>query len=277
MKFDEFNENTLRAICDKIAATDNGLTGDEITKLLHQINIHDPSPTGTKRIRLFEALKSKQDKDNCGNGVIYFIQTAMDPVRYGKNPKLFEERRIDINETLIFSGLSLDESGQIIKQTPAQTLDQAQHKANRLRHELQRRNVHHDVLRFCHTEFIKENYFHAVLEATKSLADKIREKSCLRADGHALVDEAFGLSKDKIPILSFNSLQTESEENEHKGLMNLIKGLFSAFRNVTAHEAKIKWIISEHDALDLLTMASLLHRRLDIVVYTQRKTMFSIN
>lgn len=45
--------------------------------------------------------------------------------------------------------------------------------------------------------------------------------------------------------------------------MNLLKGLFGTFRSPTAHAPKITWAIAERDALDLLTLVSLLHRRLD--------------
>ena len=67
----------------------------------------------------------------------------------------------------------------------------------------------------------------------------------------------------KNPLLAINSLQTETEESEHKGFANLLKGVFGTFRNVTAHVPKIKWPIEEQDAMDLLTMVSYLHRRLD--------------
>jgi len=56
--------------------------------------------------------------------------------------------------------------------------------------------------------------------------------------------------------------------SEHRGLMNIMKGVFSAFRNPTAHEPKVSWHVTEQDALDLLTLASLLHRRLDAAVRT---------
>lgn len=152
----------------------------------------------------------------------------------------------------------------------AKTIEEAQFKANRLKSELDRRCVHYEVIKFCCAELLQENYFHAVVEATKSLAEKIRQKANLSSDGASLVDEAFGLGSTKVPILAFNSLQTESEENEHKGLMNLLKGIFGAFRNVTAYVPKIKWVVSENDALDLLTMTSLLHRRLDTAIFTNR-------
>jgi hypothetical protein len=44
--------------------------------------------------------------------------------------------------------------------------------------------------------------------------------------------------------------------------------MFGTFRNVTAHAPKIHWNITEQDALDLLTLCSLLHRRLDAAIRT---------
>jgi uncharacterized protein (TIGR02391 family) len=74
------------------------------------------------------------------------------------------------------------------------------------------------------------------------------------------------------PILAFNTLQSKTERTEHMGLMYLAKGLFGAFRNVTAHAPKIQWPITEQDALELMALASLIHRRLDKAVKTGRET-----
>jgi uncharacterized protein (TIGR02391 family) len=131
------------------------------------------------------------------------------------------------------------------------------------------RQVHPDVLSFCRTELLQDNYFHAVFEATKSVADKIRQKSGLSSDGARLVDEAFGNSGATYPLLAFNSLQSESERSEHYGLMYLMRGMFGAFRNVTAHVPKIKWTIPEQDASDMLSLASFLHRKLDNAIRTR--------
>ena len=61
------------------------------------------------------------------------------------------------------------------------------------------------------------------------------------------------------------------EENEHIGLVHIIKGIFGAFRNTIAHIPKIKWDIDEQDALDLMSSISLIHRRLDNVVKIPRR------
>ena len=147
-------------------------------------------------------------------------------------------------------------------------MNEADERASRLRTTLLNRSVHPDVLQFCRAELVQSNYFHAVFEATKSVADKIRVKSGLVTDGSQLVDEAFGLGQSGHPRLAFNSLQTPTDRSEHTGLMTLIKGLFGAFRNTTAHAPKIYWPIAEQDALDILSLASLIHRRLDSAVRT---------
>jgi uncharacterized protein (TIGR02391 family) len=196
----------------------------------------------------------------------------MEPVRYTGQRDLFEDRRTELNQVFIFCGYSLEKNGRLRKQPAAVTLDEAHERANRLKNELRRRGVHHDVLTFCKAELIQNNYFHAVFEATKSVADKIRCMSGLSGDGARLVDLAFGIGQGGTPFLAFNTLQTETERDEQKGLMNLMKGMFGAFRNVTAHAPKISWNVTEQDALDLLTIASLIHRRLDEAVRTPRKS-----
>ena len=68
-----------------------------------------------------------------------------------------------------------------------------------------------------------------------------------------------------MPALAFNLLQTPTEQGEHKGLAMLVKGMFGTFRNTTAHAPKVSWPIDLDDALDLLTLVSMLHRRLALL------------
>lgn len=85
---------------------------------------------------------------------------------------------------------------------------------------------------------MSENYFHAVLEAAKSVFDRIRELTSSIEDGAALVDETLCGNP---PQLIINSHISKSERSEQTGFVNLLKGLFGMFRNPTAHEVKIKW------------------------------------
>ncbi len=265
-----FNDNQLEQICAVLADTSPGLTGSEIGKLLEDMNISDPAPSMTKRHRLYEALRNKQQQDRCGNNVAVFVQRAMDPIRFTDRAAMFESKRQDLNRVLAFCGYLLGEDGKLQRQTAARTLTEADARAGCLRAELQRRGVHGDVLKFCRAELLQSNYFHAVFEATKSVADKIRLRTGLAGDGAELVDQAFGSGKVGMPFLAFNAQQTETERSEHSGLMNLMKGMFGTFRNVTAHAPKVSWAITEQDALDLLTIASFLHRRLDAAARTPR-------
>lgn len=259
---------TLEEIAKVLGHTTEGFTGPELARLLSECKIRDPGEM-TKWKRLLEALRSRQEEEGYGTSVLTFVRTAMAPVRYSSSPQLFEHRRDQLNKILAFEGFTINSEGQLLRAEVAKTLDQASRRASRLREELLRRTVHSDILRFCRAELLHENYFHAVFEASKSVADKIREKSGLTSDGASLIDDAFGLGSG-LPRLAFNSLSTETETSEHKGLANLMKGLFGTFRNTTAHAPKIKWPITEQDALDMLSLTSLIHRRLDDAVPTGR-------
>src|SRR5665213_2083274 len=64
-------------------------------------------------------------------------------------------------------------------------------------------------------------------------------------------------------IVALNRYDTPSLQNEQKGIAHLARGLVHAFRNVTAHEPQVVRHISEEDALDMMSVASLILRRLD--------------
>ncbi len=48
--------------------------------------------------------------------------------------------------------------------------------------------VHADVLRFYRAAPVADNFFHAVFAATKSIAEKLRAKSCLTEGEAKMVD-----------------------------------------------------------------------------------------
>jgi uncharacterized protein (TIGR02391 family) len=235
---------------------------------LGECGIDDLAPGITKRHRLFAALRTKQLADRCANNVLHFLSHAMSPVRHVRNREHFESERIKINRVLAFNGLSFGDDGQLRPVEAARTIDEAEARATTLRKALIDRRVHVDVLRFCRAELLTDDHFHAVFEATKSVAEKLRVKSGCGTDGAQLVDDALAIARLGHPRLAFNALSNDSERSEQTGLMNLIKGVFGAFRNTTAHVPRIHWHISEQDALDVLTTLSLIHRRLDAAVRT---------
>lgn len=263
-----FAEPHLRAICDILGATDGPLTGGEIGELLRTCGIDDV-PISTKRHRVFEALRARQTRDGSANAVASFVRTAMNPVRFIGAQDRYHAFRVKLNEALAFVGLQLRDDGELTQVAASRTLSEAQSRASELRKRLLERDVHPDVLRSCRPELVQENYFHAVLEATKSVAEKIREKTGLGTDGGELVDQAFGRPGGAAPMLAFNSLRTESEKSEHSGYMNLMKGVFGAFRGPTAHSPKLSWPLEKAEALDVLSIVSLIHRKLDRAVPTR--------
>ena len=124
-------------------------------------------------------------------------------------------------------------------------------------------NIHRDIIPFCEEEWLKENYFHAILEITKSVAERLRQIGDCQSDGSDLIDECFGLGKDKKPMLAFNMLQTPSDENEHKGFSNFCKGFFSMYRNPKAHNPKILEETQLSEMTEVLIVATIIHNKLD--------------
>ncbi|MHC2423122.1 uncharacterized protein (TIGR02391 family) [Sinorhizobium meliloti] len=262
-----FTQAQLEAIADALGDTGDGLTGTEIGHLLSMTEIGDTDPSMTKRKRLFNAFAHDQNARGDRSRIIGFIRKAIKPARFSREPHRFEPMRANLNRALAFSGLAVDDAGTLISTFAATTLSEAARRAQELRKDLVSRGVHPDVLRFCRDELLADNYFHAVLEAVKSVAEKIRQRTGLTDDGGGLVDRAFSGSP---PMLTINNLLTDSERSEQKGFANLLKGTFGMFRNTTAHAAKVNWNMSKEDAEDLFSLVSLIHRRIDAAVMPPR-------
>src|SRR5258708_24030908 len=152
-----FELSVLERICDVLAATDDGLTGNEIAKLLSQLAISDPMRTMTKRKRLFEALKQRQERDRCANNAVAFIQEAMKPVRHTGSPGWFDYKREQLNKILSFAGFELTEQRTLQSCSPVNTFSEAQSKPTPLPPPLSKLGVHHDVLRACRAELLQQN------------------------------------------------------------------------------------------------------------------------
>ena len=262
-RFPPWDDNIVQGVADVLGATDTGLTGPEIGTLLASLGIPDPGAGVTKRHRLGQALRARQAHDGAANCVIRFITEARAPVRYVQDPGLRTLRQDGLNEVLVFVGLHLRDDGRLSRGPRAETLSDAAQHANSLRAELRRRGTHPDVLRYCSTEILSRNTFHAQLEAAKSVFDKLRERTGLPGDGAALVDAALSLGRTGIPALAINALAIQTERDEQTGLANLLKGLSGMFRNPVAHDPRLRRTVSDDELLELLTTLSMIHRRLN--------------
>ncbi len=210
-------DSVVQGVADVLGDTDTGLTGSEIGRLLATLNIPDPGSGVTKRHRLGHALLHRQALDTSARRIVTFITRAMDPVSYIQSPALRQQRQDALNEVLVFVGLHVRDNGQVGRGPHAETLDEAAQHANSLRAELRRRGTHPDVLRYCSVEILTRNVFHAQLEATKSIFDKIRNRTGLVNDGALLVDAALSLGRSGTPVLAINSLATVTERDEQTG------------------------------------------------------------
>lgn len=256
-----FPPSVLEMISGIIGDTENGLTGSEIGRFLAQAHIDETEEDKmiTKRKRLYNALARNQNKNQCSNQILKFIQLVLAPSRYVDKQDEFDRLRRGVNNQLAFVGYELKENGKFIEVTQASTISEVEVKTENLKQELDKRQTHREIFKYCKTELLQNNYFHAVLEAEKGLFNRIRDLSNIQQDGNKLIGEVFSNN----PILIINNFQTSSEKNEHTGFCNLLKGLCSMFRNPTAHEPKVEWVINEQDALEILGIISYCHRRLD--------------
>jgi len=265
------DESVVRSLCDVLGRTEGGLTNKQIGELLAAARVSDPTPRPTahayvaisKRDRLFGALVAKQRTDRCGNAVLAFLRKALAPVRFHGSPTIFEAMRQEVNIPLAFAGFYVNEAGEIVRKAKAETLSEARQRAMRLRSQLVERGAHPRLLRYCIDEIDDENFFHAVFEASKSLAEEIRQRAGRTEDTVKLIDAVFETRRRGYPLLALNALTTDTERSRQRGLADALRGVFASLRNPAAHEPKIKSTLTEQDAVDELCHMSYLHRRID--------------
>ena len=258
--FNSIDSGTLEGLAKILAETNQGLTGPELSKFIPEAGLIDIDPSNTKWKRLYNSFNEYQRRNKNSNNILKFINVSINPSRFiGQNEK-FETIRAELNKRLSFIGLLLNEKGSFNLVTKATTITEAEQRVNRFKSKLESRNIHSKIYEYCNAELITENYFHSVFEAVKSIAEEIRKKTDLTLDGGELIEKALSVTN---PLIKINSLLTETEQSEQKGFSNLIKGVFGMFRNTTAHAPKVVWIITEDEALDIMTTISLIHKKLN--------------
>lgn len=100
----------------------------------------------------------------------------------------------------------------------------------------------------------------AVRKAFQSVNNRIKKLSHSGRDGFNLMGWAFS---DKTPQLQMTALTSESQENEHNGLRFLAQGSMLGIRNPRAHDDEWPPDADTDAVLELLGLASYLHRCLD--------------
>jgi uncharacterized protein (TIGR02391 family) len=255
-----FTSGQIEEIAKILGDTNEGLTGSEIGHLLKSCDIPDTHPELTKWKRLYNAFAKVHNTKGRDNDILRFVARALEPSKYTRNHEQFYERADLLNRVLVFVGLEYQDDGKFHTVKSAASLSDATDRAKKLFETVKSRGLHPDLQQYCRAELTTDNYYHAVLEAAKGVAMKLRTMTGVEGDGASLVDRTL---LGATPPLLINPYETESEISEQKGFANLLKGLFGVFRNPTAHELRAEWSMSLQDALDFFGIASYAMRRLD--------------
>ena len=267
------DQQQIKAICGVVAHTSQGLTKNELTVLLGQCGIcavDDGSSRSqwgytiglNKRDWLYNCLATEINNSHSLSKVFSFLQAALNPARYTSVDSRQRYRYLleETNKILLFAGLSIDQSGKLIEVSQAHTLTEVDKRVNHLKKALYDRAIHSEVQKYCIEDYLRADYYDAVFEAAKGLAERVRQISGLTTDGGTLFQTAFSQNK---PYIFFNAMKTESERSEFVGLKELLEAIFHLVRNPAAHTPKVNWKTDETKALDILTLISFAHKDLD--------------
>lgn len=227
------NSNQLRPICEILAEL---VTGTKISNMFSSLKLSCTlDERNTKWKRLFDAVANNWNKTHTNNALIEIIEWIMEPSLYIDNQKEFNEAKDKLNQRLSFIGLELLPTGKIQARSIATTLDEANQTVSKLKADLQRFNIHPQIIAFCKPEIISENLFHLVLEASKCLLEELRHISGLTTDGTTLVNQCF---EGNNPLIVMNTLTTADEKSEHNGVKSLLNTVVYLYRNPKAHHPK---------------------------------------
>jgi len=269
------NEQQLKSICGILADTNRGLTKTELKSTLHNCGISEVDDGGqtinggmfyqigfNKRDWLYNCFVADINKYHTYSNVFKFIESALSPISYTLEEKREKHlwRFEEINKVLLLLGMQVGNDGKLRQTAKASTLDEVDRRVNGLKKKLYERSIHTEVTKYCVKDYLQKDYFDAVFEAAKGLAERVRQITGLTTDGGKLFQEAFS-TKD--PFIFFNSLKSESEISEFVGLKELLEAIYHLVRNPAAHTPKINWKVDENKALDVLTLISFAHKYLD--------------
>lgn len=119
-------------------------------------------------------------------------------------------------------------------------------------------DLHPRIASVCSDLYKDNHYANAVFDASKALINFVKEKSGQHdLDGAPLMRTVFSRNN---PILAFNSLSNQSEQDEQEGMMHLFEGAVLAIRNPRGHSFPYD---SPERALEYIGLLSLLANRFE--------------
>ncbi|WP_414838450.1 TIGR02391 family protein [Carnobacterium sp. TMP28] len=243
-------------------------SGSKITNMFSILNFFDSDivkcgrPVTTKWKRLSEAIIRECKKDKSAKPFFKTVEFIMKPINFVNSQESWNDNCKEINSKLIFYGYELTNRGKIIVTDSVETVAEAQVRLNSFQDKLRMYEIHPNIMLFCREEFFQNNYFHAILEASKSVLQRVRDLSELELDGTKLIHQSLS-SKNPVILIKGNMLSNDTDRSLYNGLKNLLETIVSLYRNPNAHTPKLFDITLETDAITAFSMMSLAHRILD--------------
>lgn len=246
----------------------NLTSGSEISNILsrykwkdYDIELKRPF-TSTKWRRINESMIYEINKVNDTKPFFRIIEVIMNPIRFNDNEETWRSSLKNINFALRFYGYEVSDAGKVIPVTPTKTYNDAVKRSKHLIEKLESHSIHKNIIKFCAPELLKENYFHAIFEASKSVFERVRDLTISSKDGNSLINEAFNPNNPAI-IINGNYLKSNDEKGQYNGLKSLLNTICYIYRNPGAHSPKLYSPKSEIDAITALILISMAHQQLD--------------
>lgn len=244
------DSNNLESICKPLGDI---TTGSKLTHMFESLGLSNTDENGTKWKRIFNSLSEDWNVTHSYDKLIKVIEWIMSPSLHTDEKAKYEETRDRLNVALSFIGLKLLENGKVIHRQKVETIDEALETVKRLKSDLQKFNIHKEILEFCKPEIISEDLFHLVFEASKCVLQKLRDISGLDTDGNKLVNQCFDGNN---PLVFMNTLRTDDEKSEHKGLQALMNAIVYLYRNPKAHHLRYLSVDTYQTTIEALVMIS---------------------
>jgi uncharacterized protein (TIGR02391 family) len=118
--------------------------------------------------------------------------------------------------------------------------------------------LHGEILEKALPLYTGGHYRQCIFEAYVTVFSLLRRRAELDLDGDNLVGKALSLNN---PILAFGDLNTETGKTIQKGMIQVLQGVYQAFRNVAAHPHDLS--ASQTAAAQHMVFASVLVRRVE--------------
>jgi uncharacterized protein (TIGR02391 family) len=135
--------------------------------------------------------------------------------------------------------------------------DEGGNPANRAIRAYSNLDLHPEIARAANDLYQNGHYANAIEDAVKALNGLVRLRSGETLDGAPLMQRVFS---QKNPILRFNELKDQTDQDEQQGFMMLFWGAVAGLRNPRAH----KLITDDPErALEVVAFVSLLAKLLD--------------